>query len=105
MVLPDVSPAFRGRSITLPGGNSAFDQLSLLQPDDAVHAAGEVEIVGGEEGGEAGLAHDGDERGRDALGGMLGEIAGGVVAEQDARPGGGGADDSGALLLAAREAG
>src|SRR6266849_4212365 len=83
---------------------SAFDQLPLLQPDDAVHAAGEVEIVGGEEGGEAGLAHDGDERGRDPLGGVLVEIACGLVAEEDARLIGEGADDGDALLLAAGEA-
>src|SRR5205085_4468417 len=44
-----------------------------------------------------------EEHGGDLVGGVLVEIAGGLVAEQDARRIGEGADDGDALLLAAGE--
>src|SRR5690349_12291466 len=81
----------------------ALDDDAVLEREDAVHAAGELEVVRGDERGEAGLAHDVDERAHHVLGGVDVEIAGRLVAQQHARAVGERADDGDALLLAAGE--
>src|ERR1700722_17887618 len=64
---------------------SAFDEVTVLEADDAVEAACEVEVVRRDEGGKPGLADDLDENLHHVLGSMLVEIAGRLVAEQDPR--------------------
>jgi hypothetical protein len=75
----------------------------VFECDDAVEAAGEIEVVGGDQCGEARVADEIEEGVQDTLAGRVVEVAGRLVAEQDPgivgeRPG-----DRDALLLAAGE--
>ena len=96
-----------GRSFRLrPAGASHdpsrhFHDPALLQRDPPVHAAGKLQVVGGDDRGEARGAHELRERLKDVLGGARVEIAGRLVGEQDARRVGDRARDRDALLLAA----
>src|SRR5215472_5226091 len=79
-------------------------QLPVLEGDDAVEPAGEIEIVGRDQGREAGAADQVDECLQHAFASSVIEIAGWLVAEQDLGVVGERAGDRHALLLAAREA-
>ena len=70
--------------------------------DAAIHLRGDVEIVGGDDGGKPGRAHQLPERAEHVIGGVDVEIAGRLVGEQDARRVGDRARYRHALLLAAR---
>src|SRR6266566_3425772 len=76
---------------------------SVLQRDDAVEAAGEFEVVGGDQRRETLRAYDLDQRVHDAGGGGVVEIAGRLVGQQNVGIVGQRADDRDTLLLAARE--
>jgi len=76
---------------------------AVFEGDDMVEAAGEIEIVGRDQGGEAGMADELEEGVQDALAGRVVEIAGRLVAEQDPRVVGERPGDRDALLLAAGE--
>src|SRR5216684_6777936 len=73
---PRPSPLL-ARGLGVAGTGGALDDDALLEREDAVHAAGEVEVVRGDERGEAGAADDVDERAHHVRGGMDVEIAGG----------------------------
>jgi hypothetical protein len=75
----------------------------VFEPDDAVEAAGEVEIVGGDQRRQTGMADEVEERIQDAVAGRVIEIAGRLVSAQDFGGVGRRADDRDPLLLAARE--
>src|ERR1043166_4691326 len=77
--------------------------LTVAQGDAAVHALRQIHVVGGDDGGEAGRAHQLRERAEHVIRGTWVEVAGGLIGEQDARRVGDGAGDRDALLLAARE--
>src|SRR6202022_2238911 len=84
-------------------GSSQGLQPSVFERDNAVETAGEIEIVGGDQRGEAGVTGELEECVQYALAGRVIEVAGRLVAEQDPgvvgeRPG-----DRDALLLAAGE--
>ena len=64
---------------------AAFDQLALMQQKGAVHARRQIEIVGGDQGGQAFGAHDGDQGVEHPARGLGIEIAGGLVGQKDAR--------------------
>ena len=73
----------------------------VVQRHAAVHARGELHVVGGDHGGEARGAHELRQRLEHVLGGARIEIAGRLVGQQDARRIGDRARDRDALLLAA----
>ena len=75
----------------------------MLEGDDAIEAAGEIEIVGRDQCRETGTADQVEECLQHAFAGRLIEIAGWFVAEQDLGVVGERAGDRDALLLAARE--
>src|SRR5450755_2747606 len=75
-------------------------QLAVAQRHPSVHARREIHVVGGDDGGEAGGAHQLGQRGEHPLRGLGVEVAGRLVREQDARRIGDGAGDGDALLLA-----
>ena len=77
--------------------------LPVADRHAAVHAGGEVQVVGGDQGGEAGRLDQRGEGPEHVVGGLGVEIAGRLVGEQDARAVGDRAGDGDALLLAARE--
>jgi hypothetical protein len=81
-----------------------FDQ-AVAEGDDAVGAAGEVVVVGGDEGRGALVADEAGKGLEHLVAGGRVEIAGGFVGEDDARIVGGGAGDGDALLFAAGELG
>src|SRR5712671_6319015 len=89
-----------GRSIGLIDG----PESAILQRHDAVEAACEFEVVGGDQRGETGAANEVEQRIHNALAGRVIEIAGGLIAEQDLGVIGERADDRDALLLASRKA-
>ena len=62
-----------------------------------------VEVVGGDDGGDAGSAHQFAQRGKDPFGSADIEIAGGLVGQKNPRRVGDGARNRDALLLAARK--
>ena len=68
-----------------------------------VEAAGEIEVVGRDQGGEAGVADEVEKGVQDAFAGRVVEVAGRLVAEQDPRVVGERPSDRDALLLAAGE--
>ena len=87
-----------------PGRERALFQLhhrAFADGHAAIHLRGDVEIVGGDDGGEARGAHQLAQRREHPLGCALIEIAGRLVGEQDARRIGDRARDRDALLLAA----
>ena len=77
---------------------------SVLQRDDSVEAAGQFEIMGGDQGGEALRTDDLDQRIHDARRGGVVEIAGRLVGQQDVGVVRQRADDRDTLLFAAGEA-
>ena len=78
-----------------------FHHVSVLERHAAVHAAGELHVVGRDQRGEAGGAHELRQRVEHVVGGARVEIAGRLVGQQDARRIGDRARDRDALLLAA----
>ena len=76
---------------------------ALVQPHDAVHLGREPLVVGRDQRRAALAAHQVEELGEDGVGGMLVEVAGGLVGEDQRRLVGERAGDRDALLLAARE--
>jgi hypothetical protein len=78
-------------------------QPPVCQSDDAVEAAGEIEVVGRDQGGEAGMADELEEGVQYALAGRVVEVASRLVAEQDLGAIGERAGDRDPLLLAAGE--
>jgi hypothetical protein len=80
-------------------------QFPLIESNDAVEAASEIEIVGGDERGETGAANEVEERIEHALAGRVIEVARWLVAEQEVGVIGEGADDRDPLLLATRQTG
>ncbi len=83
------------------GGSAQLHHHPLADGHAPVHLRGNVEIVGGDNGGEARGAHQLPERGKDPVGGAGVEIAGRLVGEKDARRIGDRARNGDALLLAA----
>src|SRR5512138_2849739 len=83
---------------------STLDDAAVLQAQDAVHALGQFKVVGGDDGGEAVVAHEVQELREDAVGSVGVEVAGRLVGQQDRGIVGEAAGDGGALLLAAGEA-
>src|SRR5438309_5266042 len=79
--------------------------MALVEVEDAVHLGGDALVVGGDEGGAAFAADELEEFGEDDVGGLLIEIAGRLVGEDEQRPVGERAGDGDALLLAARKLG
>ena len=77
---------------------------AVFEGDDAIEAAGEVEVVGGDQRREAGAADEVEQCVEHALAGRMVEIAGRFVGEQDLGVVGQRPDDRDPLLLAAREA-
>jgi hypothetical protein len=67
----------------------------------AIHLLGNIEIMGGNDSGESGGAHQLVERGKDPFGGADIEITGRLVGEKNARRIGDSARNGDALLLAA----
>src|SRR5580698_8833107 len=84
-------------------GSFQLDHQTIADGDAAVHLCGDVEVVGGDDGGEAGCTHQLPERAEHVIGGAHIEITGWLVAEQDARRIGNCARYRHALLLAARQ--
>jgi hypothetical protein len=76
---------------------------AFVEGQPAVHAGREGGVVGGDQGGEAGIADEVQQHAEDLVGGMLVEVAGGLVGQQQLRLVGERAGDGDALLLAARE--
>ena len=86
------------------GGHVALD-MAGAQADDAVAAAGELEVVGDEDEGRAAVALQGEQEVDDRAARALVEVAGRLVGDQDRRVRRDRAGDRDALLLAARELG
>ena len=82
-------------------GHLLLDQHAFHEAQGAVHAGGEVEIVGGDKSCQARLAHETEQLIEHALGGMRIEISGGFVGEKKPRTIGDGAGDGDTLLLPA----
>ena len=80
-----------------------LDDLPVPKRHAAVHARGDVHVVGRDDDGEPGGAHQLGQRVEHVLGGARVEIAGRLVGQQDARRVGDRARDRDALLLAAGE--
>ena len=80
-----------------------LDEEPVHQAQGAVHAGGEVEIVGGDHGGDSGLANEAQELLEDALGRRWIEVAGWLVGQKDLGAVRHGPRDGDALLLAARQ--
>src|SRR5882757_1747056 len=80
-------------------------QPAVFEGDDAVEAAGEIEVVRRDQGGEAGMTDEIEEGVEDAVAGRVIEVAGRLVAEQDPGIVGERPRDRDALLLAAGEPG
>src|SRR3546814_10389472 len=55
----------------------------MLEAQHAVHALGEIQVMGGDDGGEAAVAYQVEELGEDAVGGVGVEVAGRLVGQQD----------------------
>ena len=72
-----------------------------MQAHDAVHLGGEAFVVGGDQRGGAFVADEAEELGEDAVGGVLVEVAGGLVRQHQRGAVGERAGDGDALLLAA----
>ena len=92
----------------MPSETSASARLELhhlpfLEGHLPVHALGELQVVGGDDGGEAGGAYQLGECVEHAVGGAQIEVSGWLVGKQNARRVGDGARDRDALLLAAGE--
>src|ERR1051325_9717459 len=87
----------------LPPGSGYGTKLAVVQRDDAVEAAGEVEVVGRDQRGKATGADDSEQRLDHSFGGRVVEIAGRLVGQPDLRIVGEGAHDRDALLLAPGE--
>jgi len=79
-------------------------QPPVCQSDNAVEAAGEIEIVGRDQGREAGIANEVEESPQHTLAGGVIEVAGRLVTEQNFGLVGERAGDRDPLLLTAREA-
>src|SRR4030095_9581560 len=58
---------------------------TLMQGQLPVHAGGERGVVGGDEGAEPGVAHEAQEQAEDLVGGVLVEVARGLVSQQQLR--------------------
>ena len=89
-----------GRAGLVKGG---FGQAACLKAEGAIHAGGEIEIMGGDEGGEASVADEAHQRVEDGVGGLGIEIAGGFIGEEHAGGVGQCAAEGDALLFAAGE--
>ncbi len=74
-----------------------------FERDDAIKAAGELEVVGCDQSGEPGAADEIEQRVHHAVAGRMVKIAGRLVGKQDPRVVGQRADDGNTLLFAARE--
>src|ERR1043166_8019266 len=66
----------------------ALDHLAIAQGAPPVHAARQIHVVGRDDGGKPGRAHELRERAEHVLGRARVEIAGRLVGEADARGGG-----------------
>src|SRR5205085_550560 len=80
-----------------------FFEAPLADTQNARAATGKREIVGGDERGKAVIAMQPGQQCKYSLGRAAVEIAGGLIAEQQTRPGDQRASDRDALLLAAGE--
>src|SRR5205814_8083097 len=78
-------------------------QPPVFEADDAVEAAGELQVVGGDQSGQAGMAYEVEQCAHHAVAGRVVEVAGRLVGQQDAGIVGESADDRNTLLLAARQ--
>ena len=79
-------------------------QPPVFEGDDAVEAAGEIEVVRRDQCGEPGMTDEIEEGVEHAFAGRVVEVAARLVAEKDLRVVGERPSDCDALLLAARKA-
>src|SRR6201996_5656501 len=98
---PTHYPACKQRSRASARDLRAFDKFALVQEQRSVHARRQLEIVGGDQGGQPFGAGDRDQGVEHPTSGARIEIAGGLVGQKDARTVGQRAGDGDALLLAA----
>ena len=78
-----------------------FLEMAVLQGEDAVHMAGQLHIVGGDQGGDAGVLDQTLQGLEHALTGGGVEVAGRFIGQQQAWPVGKGTGHGDALLLTA----
>src|SRR6516165_6354547 len=74
-------------------------QSPILERHDAVEAVGEFEVVGSDQRGQAGMAHQVQQCAQHIVAGRVVEVAGRLVGQQDPGVVGERADDRNALLL------
>ena len=79
------------------------DNHTVFQGKHPVHLARQLQVMGGDQDGDAGIARHIDESLEDLHGGVVVEVPGGLIREQNARLVGQGASDGDALLFAAGE--
>ena len=79
----------------------ALFQMAVLQGEDAVHMAGQLHIVGGDQGGDTCVLGEVAQGFEHRLAGGRIQVAGRFVGQQQTRPVGQGAGDSDALTLPA----